>query len=231
MWKAYQKRNIQSARCEMPSEEYEDLKENYQLVVEENKIVNRKLKESRENWLEFGDNLLGVAKELLSMATTKALPEEELSKVKLNIKKYEKFLNENKEEEVKNEESKDEFDEELNKKLHQKSVEELHKPFYIEERAKKNNEIEIRKFESEVESFRPINNSRLDYKKIKTFFLISGDETKISALLEALTWRIMEKKSKIGKIELITEYMDNDILGCNEDKTIIKRLLEHPNTK
>jgi O6-methylguanine-DNA--protein-cysteine methyltransferase len=236
MWKAYQRREVQSARPGTPnSEEYEELKEHYQLVVEESKIVNRKLKESRENWMEFGDNLLGVTKELLSMATTKSVSEEELRNAKLNIKKCESFLNEKKKEETKNEETKDEFEEELNKKLHQKSIGELHKSSSIKEQIKKPKEIEEKKIVSEVdeqaESFRPRNNARLDYAKIKTFFLISGDESKISAILQALTDRILKKKSKVDKLELITEYTHNDILDCNGDKSIIKKLLEHSNTK
>eukprot|EP00826_Nyctotherus_ovalis_P008741 TRINITY_DN1226_c0_g3_i6.p1 TRINITY_DN1226_c0_g3~~TRINITY_DN1226_c0_g3_i6.p1 ORF type:complete len:697 (-),score=219.60 TRINITY_DN1226_c0_g3_i6:239-2329(-) len=208
MWEAYQKDNGNS------------------------RIVNisplkKKHEELRKSWLEFGDSALGAAKELLAMVRTKAVSEDRVKSAREYIERCEKFLEEHKEEEAKNEqnETKDELSQELNKQLQEKKSKDIHRP--IEQVSEKRDS-------KLAESFRPqnpSNSSNLDYAKIKTFMLVSADELKLCTLLQALARRIIEKKSKAEKVEMIAEYVHNDLLDCSGGHFTIKRLLEHSNEK
>lgn len=229
MWEAYQKdsKHTHPVNASPLKKEYEELRRSYELVLEENKAGNEKLEELRKSWLEFGNSALGAAKELLTMVKTKAVSEDRVKSAREYVEKCEKFLEEHRGEEAKGEhnEVKDELNEEPNKQLQEKKSKDVYRP--VEQvNEKRDNKL--------AESFRPknpSNSSNLDYAKIKTFMLVSADEFKLCALLQALARRIIEKKSKVEKVETIAEYVHNDLLDCSGNHLTAKRLLEHSNEK
>ena len=72
---------------------------------------------------------------------------------------------------------------------------------------------------------------KLDYTKLKEFLLISPNTFKISAILQALKLRIRNAKTLEDKNGVIAEYIQADLLDCNENAQMLERLLIHPNNK
>lgn len=246
MWEAYQRsdRNAFTSnanKADFLNDEYEELKEKYQVVVEENKIVNRKLQNSKEKRLELGSNLLSATKQLLNAIMSNSVTEDVVTNAKQSIKQCENYLNENieykKESKGEHEESKDEFDEELNKKLLQKNfkkAEEYHESEHDDSNIHRKESEEVKEKvydEKSIQELKLLDFPELDYKKITVFLSSSKDDLKICALLQALTWRIVKKKMKYDKIAVINEYVNNDLLNCNNNGQTIKRLLGHTNKK
>lgn len=236
MWEVYQRSGRRTCTVnESVNEDYGELRENYQVVLEENKIITRKLKDLREDWLEFGENLLGVAKELLLSVNEKSASEELLRNAKQAIKKSEAFLSKSKKAENKyNDESRDEFEEELNLKLSQKkaecknsNIEESSNSALMQEHAKRHGEVKGKEIMEENKVVQNPLYLRLDYEKIKRSIFTSTDNLKLCTLLQALTYRLTNKHGK-AKIQRIAEFIQNDILDHNENCLVITFLLHHP---
>lgn len=74
-------------------------------------------------------------------------------------------------------------------------------------------------------------NFGLDYEKIKQFLLTSTFDYKVCAVLQALRWRIMRCTKRSTRMEVISELIKSDIMGCQTEHGLLNHLLCHKNKK
>ena len=232
MWEIYQRygRAAYSATSErVPGaeplrEDYVKLQKDYQAVVEEKEAGKEKLLESQNNWTLFSKDILAISKELhkavLAMKNKQRVSDELLSSSKAQIDKYEAFLNSN--QVVFNETPRSESTPASEPR---KSIPPPQNQLKSPSFGQQITGIEIPEPQSIGE------NPAIDYKKLKQFVLTSSDELKTCAVLQALKWRITRNRKRSGRLVVMTEYVNEDLLGCSSNGYILERLLEHSSKK
>ena len=111
LWENYTNptRSIQTAKenkNEPMPEEFSELQDNYHLILEQNKILTRKLKNSKEDWMKLNQDTINITKRLLIALISNKVTQEVINEANIEVVKCEQIIKEcNKEDNI--DESKD----------------------------------------------------------------------------------------------------------------------------
>ncbi len=235
-------------------EEYLKLQKDYQGVFEEKEAAKDKLLESQANWTLFSKDILAISKELykaiIAMKNRQKVPEELLATSKAQIDKYESFLNSNQvifRESQSSEPTPRESSEVVSVpeagRPREPSDASAAAPSQESSEPTRRRELPGAPTQLKSPSFgqQPLTGVEvpdalvecpaINYAKLKQFLLTSTDDLKVSAVLQALRWRITRNRKRSARLAIMSEYMREDLLSCNDNGYILQRLLEHPNRK
>lgn len=215
VWRAHQKAQPSTSHpnySQLLKKQYARLKTSYKTMAEQNKEVSHKLEEEKEYWAQLGRDIVSTSKQLLTAATTRSASESFIKECTEQIKKYDEVI--------------------AKSKTESKYLEEVEK---CEDEGGRSQTSEVFEDSKKPVTVKPIEEearqSDLNYKKLKTFLLVSCDDIKVCAVLQALGWEVARNKRRSSRVAVVQEYIQSDLLACRADGQVMQRLLEHANKK
>ena len=232
MWEVYQRygKGMHSAGGgrevdDTVRNEYMKLQKDYNAIFEEKESAKEKLLESQTNWTLFSKDILSISKDLYkaiqAMQTGQEFAEDLLTNSKAQIDKYEAFLNSNQSVFAYQPSSEATPPNSEPQRPVVPRGSQLKSPSFGQQMAS----IEIPDTQGSVDY------PGIDYKKVKQFLFTATDDLKLCALLQAIRWRITRNRKRSGRLAVMSEYVKEDLLGCNSNGYILERLLLHSNKK
>ena len=223
MLKAYKKHSVHSdevKKNEYLKDRYNKLDAKFRELEELREEDNKQTLETQAEWIQFSNSLIIMSRRLLDT----------MSSLKENQRVSDRFINGSKEEMLKLEEVLKEKEENYNT-LKQGKLKESKLIKKIKNKAEIIPELPVINPSPDLVPIDPLYLSLIDYTKLKHCLLTSEDHLKICAILQSLTWRIINRRNQVDRLVIITEYVKNDLLGFKEKGLIFKKLLNHSKQK
>ena len=189
------------------------------ILKKKEEVTRKTLIESQAKWTSFCGGIIGMCKTLLDVASNqKKTPPIFFSEISEKLNKYEKILGNN-EENYKDIETmyKETF-----------GSQEQHQP-KMPEPIQENEEF---KPEPTILSQMVPMALSIQFSKLKDFLRTSEDYLKLSAVLQALRWRVSRARHGTQRKDVLQSYIDNDLLECSTPQyPLIVHLINHPKKK